>query len=1094
MNRYLNMQAYPAYLNEIFLKGRRQWLGASWGVFLISFIVYFITADRFVSFWDCPEYVVCGSRLEVGHPPGNPIWMLAMRVLTIPFPLQYHAFVINLASGLLMALASMLLARLCYFGAALLIRRNRLNLAVWPAIGGGLSFAFCDSAWFSAVEAEVYAMSAFLSLLTLWLMVRWFMTDSPGRRAQFIILISYIMGLSLGVHQLNLLVIPVLALFVCYRQSGRRVSFLKSAIYVAAGCVIVCLILFGVMNGSLFIAGIAELKAVNLFGLPPFSGVLGYMLLLLILFAIFPPIITRVNSDYLPLLIFPLLLTSGVFIFGQHNTAGLIISAVAALLLPFIPGLSKSRLQTIFFSLGFILLGYSSFTLILIRGYAAPPMNEGTPTDIFALASYIARDQYGSTPLLYGATPYSRPLTVEEFEEGHPIYRRYSLKRGNPRYVYAMPGARLYSGSGLTTPDDSARNAGMIAKGEGYLLADYTFKRVITPELDMWLPRITGSSPAHLESYESWIGMSKETMKEVRISEAVDSAGNAVGKLSADGERHKGVSYRPTYLQNLQMFLTYQAGYMYFRYLLWNFMGRQNDIPSTGEIEHGNFITGVPAIDEEMLGPSHLMPAHAWSDNKGHNNYYSIPFLLGLAGIVVLARSGRRGRRILSLSVLLFLMTGLAIVVYLNQTPGEPRERDYSFLISYATFAFWISSAGAGAASLFLRYPALRRAAVIIVSLVTPVMFVSINFDDHDRRHRGDPVALATQIIENNPNSIIFSQGDNYSFPLWYATEVEGLGKDCIIIDATYLGVPGYVVNLMRQGNLPMTATPADIAYGAYSFTRIAPDADTIPVPLIKALKSLYAAKEGAPTLRHSIVTLPSAAEDDSIVMNLHDFTSGGALIPFKKLMLLDIIATNLESPHPKRVAFLNRMLTELYRPLLPAMRQETFTTVYSPHSSPMQPEVAPMATPPNCLDPLVAEMAVHQRGCMVSHAKQILPSDTDGALRMLDMAAEAYPYSVIPPSSAPLRDSIFNEGLEYATLRMNLFEKGRNPRNIEEARKVIGMMLDDAKGWRRYYAALPEWRRHTVSQTTLRRISLIPRLEKACSRADSLINLPITQ
>ncbi|MDE6008778.1 MAG: DUF2723 domain-containing protein [Muribaculaceae bacterium] len=1072
------------YLSEIIASGARSRQWSSFAVFAISLLIYILTADRSASFWDCPEYITCASRLEVGHPPGNPIWMLAMRVITSPLPQATHPFAINLASGLMTALAAFFLSRLSWLGGAVIAGKRHRFIPVLSALAGGLSFAFCDSVWFSAVEAEVYAMSAFLSLLSLWLLVRWWVAPTAGARSRLLILIAYIMGLSLGVHQLNLLIIPVISLVIYFRFHPQGGNFTGASFAFLGGCGGVALILFGMMNGTLYLAGRFEIISVNQLGMPLFSGVLIYATLIIILFCLTLPNITYISKhrNIAFLLYFLLIFLSGIFLFSDHTIIAIILSVISASALAY-PLFSRRIVANAGWCLAFILLGFSSFALILIRGYAAPPMNEGAPTDIFALSSYLARDQYGSTPLLYGPTPFSKALLKEDYQEGKdtPVYSRIVLEKRKPRYVLARPEGRLGYRSGFVSNKEDAENYKLLSSGKpGYVLADYSYRSVTTPELNIWLPRITSSLPSHIESYGDWAGMTEETMTKVEASATLDSLGHPVGKIGNDGKRVKSVAYRPTYLQNLRYFLAYQVGYMYLRYLGWNFIGRQNDIPSTGEIEHGNVITGFSFIDNAMLGNQNFLPPEQGMMNKGRNVYYAIPFIIGIFGIVALCRKGKAGKRWAILSSLLFLMTGLAIVVYLNQTPGEPRERDYSFLVSYAVFAFWIGCGVAKGSLIFVKlFPIGRALPGIILATLSPALLFVENFDDHDRRERGEPLHLTSDMLEAMPASVIFTQGDNYTFPLWFTQETMGIGKKHCVIDLTYLSLPDYVVNLMRQGNLPITARPEDIAYGAFAFTRIAEDADTVPIPLIDALHALYADKDGAPTFRHSRVVIPGATAADTLLLNLNEFAGGGRYIPFRKLMILDILASSLQMPDPIPLRFINRCRSDIYRPILPAVRKDSYSFVYSPYTHPSALDNPGRPTPshPRYADPLLHEMVRQRRGELVATAERIASSDAVRAAALLYDIENAYPLEFYPPGDASIGDSIFHEGERMATLLYTLAAKNRRQDLRQRADLILSMLISEAESWNRFITSLPPSRRNTVSNSSRLKASRLSRL-----------------
>lgn len=1071
--------------------------------FICALAIYWFTADSSVSYWDCPEYTATASRLDVGHPPGNPVWSLAMRMATIPFDPPNHAYVVNLCSGLFMALSVFFLARIIYMLAEYVLTDKHKADIICPFVStaGALCFAFCDSAWFSAVEAEVYAMSAFLSALTIWLALLWARVRPVAAKRRLLILIAYITGLSLGVHQLNLLCIPVVALIYAFATKQGKGHCMRALGILLLSFAAVGAILMGLMNGALMICEQFELFAVNTLRLPYFSGTVAYAALTPATFIASIYAAGRWPRPVMQALLFLAVWLSGITVFGSHIIAGGIMAAILSAAV-WLPEVSRGRIQTGIWMLGFIWLGYSSFAMILIRGNASPPMNEGAPTDIFALHRYIARDQYGSKPLFYGATPYSRPMLREEWKPGAgtPDYRQFVLKKKRPVYVRLLPEARLHYRSGFIEAGDSAANRKALAMADdNYLLCDYSFERMTTPELDMWLPRITASSPSMIEAYGSWIGMDKTSMTSMEVSAAIDTLGNAVGKIGADGKRHKEPAWRPTYLQNLNMFLAYQAGYMYFRYLMWNFAGRQNDIPSTGEIEHGNFITGFSTIDDAMLGPQSQMPGKASADNPGHNVYYCLPFLFGIAGLIYLSGKKRRRLRTLGVTTVFFLMTGLAIVVYLNQTPGEPRERDYSFLGSFMAFSIWIAFgiiALSTAAFRRFRGKAAGYVCLAVPSVGLPALLALENLDDHNRNGRYETARFAANILAI-PDGIIFTHGDNFTFPLWYAQEVEGIGKGHQVIDISYLATPEYVANLMRQGKsaLSFTATQADVAYGAYAFTRIAGDADTTAIPLRDALRELYSQREGAPAFRHSRVTLPGI-DGDTLTLSLRSLTTGG-MIPFKQLMLLDIIATNNDSPNPKPVYFLSHIPTGFYKVAHGATRTLPFAEVYWPGADStvwfgaLRMQLQAMTDRrefdrrlPEYIEPVVADQHRRQRGALTRAGRLLLDrGHTEEAEICVRAAGSLHPMHLIEGESFTVADTTYHEGLELARLLIDIANASGKENYRKQAARYLADMRKTALDWKRYYTSLPTGRRSVVSNGTRRLILTI-------TTVDSLLRL----
>lgn len=640
-----------------------------------ALILYFICLDRGASLWDCPEYVLIAWRLEIGHPPGNPTWQLMANVVSrLGGSAEHAALLINATSAVAMALASAILSNVIFiFLRATILRGPGRALTLWAnlcAAAAALCFAWCDSAIFSAVEAEVYALSALLTILMLWLMLLWANARSRGQTARsrrLLILIAYLTGLGAGVHELNFLILP--ALLLIYIYGARR--------YPAA----------------------------------------------------------------------------------------------------------SSGLPTLLWSVLMLLIGATTYLLIPIRAAANPPINTGNPSTLKAFADYYRRTQYGSSPLLYGRTPYSVPLRRETYDSRTDTYSY------NTYFLNEHPDGR-----------------------KEYVYAD---------ELNMWLPRMTSSNPDDIEFYESWGGMRKEDMVAVKAPFAIDSAGYPVGRFNpATGERELVDTYRPTYLQQLRYFAGYQAGYMYFRYLLWNFAGRQNNVASTGAAETGNFITGIPAADDALLGPQSRLPASMREDNVGYNRYFLIPLIFGIIGIVALCRAGRTGRRLSAVNAIFFLFTGLLIVVYLNQNPGEPRERDYSFLGSYMAWTVWIGCGLGTMVRLLLKLRLSRRWSALVVRVAAalicigvPLQMLSQTYDDHDRRHTTGAEEVARKILTPlEPDAIIFVRGDNVIFPLWYAQEVLGLRRDVSVVAIPYLAVEWYREQLRRPGE---EALPVDLSVEA---------------------------------------------------------------------------------------------------------------------------------------------------------------------------------------------------------------------------------------------------------------------------------------
>lgn len=874
-------------------------------IFLLSALLYALTAEPTVSYWDCPEYVTTAARLEPGHPPGNPVWTLTARIFTLLVPApQYAALAVNIMSGICSAVAVMLLfLTLCILIRKLIVpsgqegylARRQTFITLAGSLCGAAALAVSDTFWFSATEAEVYAMSVMLTALTFWLAFRWGEAVGRPNSSRYLVLIAYITGLAIGVHQLNLLVLPALALIVVfYVRDSLRPGVLAAVML--ASLVIIAAVLFAMMPGVLDLAGKFEIFAVNTLALPLHSGTLIYVFLTLAAL-IAAALLTgsdRHKSLSLVISAFAIWLC-GLLSFGGAPLVGAILCL--AILIPsliFRRRFSMIPLNITMWCAAMLFTGYCSYALIIIRGAANPPLNTGAPSDIFALTSYLHRDQYGGAPLLYGPTPYSQPLyeeTVTRDENGKPQYRYTSFHRDTTAVRYSpVPG-----------PDGRPV----------YRVSSCIEKLAYPPELNMWFPRIYSGNPDDIESYAGWTGMTADNMTRVRASAAIDSAGNYIGRFDPDSARHvKKKVLRPTYLQNLSMFAGYQMSYMYFRYLLWNFAGRQNDVYGQGEADAGNFITGFDALDALMLEHPEKMPPDIGRDNPGHHEYYLLPLLLGIIG---LAYQCARSRRQFAIVLLFFILTGVAIVVYLNQTPGQPRERDYSFVGSFYAWCIWIGMGACflaeEAASLWsaTRRRMLRRPVAVVLMLAVvavPVVMAVENFPDHDRSGRYATRDYALNMLEPLPkNAVIFVNGDNFTFPLWYLQEVEGKRPDVRTVNLAYTATPWYVLQLAVPGpgspalklGIPAEKMnlPALTRYLVVNIGHGTADARTA----IGRLFSTTPLPDKRPTIAADSLRLPMPGGNDSVTVSLRDVSGGKSYIRLDRLIMLSIIAHNTDRP-----------------------------------------------------------------------------------------------------------------------------------------------------------------------------------------------------
>ncbi len=696
-------------------------------VFIVSAVTYLSTIEPTASFWDCGEFIASSYKLEVGHPPGNPVFQLIARFFTMFGDASHAAVMVNIMSALCSAATIFLLyLTIVFFVKRLVPVREDGTYATGAAIAilgsgatGALAYCFSDTFWFSAVEGEVYAMSSLFTALVIWAMTRWYeQADSPHAN-RWIILISFLMGLSIGVHLLNLLTIPALVFMYFYRkrEKGKFTfgEFLKIGLL---SVVILALILFIIIPLLPKAAALADLFFVNALGLPFNTGAAFFMA------AVF-----------------------ALCFWGAFRT------------------MRKGKVfwNTAILCLTVIIVGFSIFSIDIIRSCAKTPTNEYQPDNAFTLVRYLSREQYGSTPILYGQY-YDAP-----FETSVP---KYWTPLGG-RYVHA----------------DGPVEARYDAAGK------------------MLFPRMWYADPAgkYVEFYNYY--------------------------TQGKGRKISGAQYRkPTMGANLRYFFDYQVNWMYWRYFMWNFAGRQNEIhsPSPGNLFYGNWESGIKPLDEFRLGDQSRAPK-VLAENKGKNHYYMLPLLLGLLGLFFQFDKDKRGAWLV---FLIFFMTGLAIVVYLNQTPNQVRERDYAYAGSFYAFCIWIGLAAAGLWSWICetakahRHSAALAAACTAACLCVPALMAQQNWDDHDRSNRRTSVEMASNYLNSvGEQGILITHGDNDTFPLWYAQEVEGVRTDVRICNTSLLGTDWYIDQMKWACNeskpLPLSIGQSQYLYGTNEFVYI---------------------------------------------------------------------------------------------------------------------------------------------------------------------------------------------------------------------------------------------------------------------------------
>ena len=1027
-----------------------------WLAFITSLTLYWLTVDPGASYWDCPEYLLTALRLEVGHPPGNPGWTLTHRFVSSLFSdPSVQVRVVNMMSGFFTALSVMILCAVSISIMRWIWPKDRKSL--WrdlaintSSLAGSLCFAWSDSAWYSAVEAEVYAMSLLLSALTVWMSVKWSFSLSRSARERWLVALMYVIGFSLGVHQLNLLVLPAVAMVMASRRCRhKKIGFLRLLLAFALGCAVVVVILKVFMPGSVALAGWADLLAVNTFGYPYWSGAIVFWSMALVV------------------------VTAAAIVFGFHFR----------------------NISTALWCTAAVMIGFSVYILIPIRAWANPPVNEGNPSDIFALAGYLDRRQYGESPLFYGRTPYSRIMRMERCsvdEQGDTV-RDYSWNALNvigPDMRPMVKKGHIPDRSRFLSDADRELNDLINSRDSvpGYVVAGFRTRPRLTPELNMWIPRIFASSSGDLAAYRDWTGMDSASMVSVRISEAYDSLGRAVPMRDADGKPMERYALRPTYLQSMTYMFGYQIGYMYLRYLMWNYSGRQNDVSSTGEIDHGNFITGFDPVDDLMLGPQSQLPPELGFENEGRNVYWCIPFILGIVGIVWLFKGSRRilrterMRLTAGISMVLFLLTGLAIVFYLNQTPGEPRERDYSFLGSFWTFALWICFG----MLLILRKAGRRWVRIVALAFVcaVPLWMLAENYRDHDRSHRSATLDYATNLLESlDDDAILFVDGDNYIFPLWFAQEVMGVRRDVTVICNAYLGSDWYVTQLMipRYGydGVRMLATEGDIALGNYNMVRF-PSVSSDTIPALDALHALYSDQAATPSFKSRWLEMGKDSAD-RWVFDLLSVPGKGvsSIAGLREVAVIDIVASNAASRYPRSIYWHQNLQKNKYIGFFPYTRQGLFARKLMPHASDSivlldeSLRVLPKLrwggldlAPYPGVD--VTSQAAMQRASMIRLAESLAADGRhDQALHVAKSALVRYPFNLIPFTIRHHIDSAYFEARRIAyVLSVSGIECG-DTAAISLAREISVADSLRSLSFRRYRESLPSWRRSAMSPDT---------------------------
>jgi len=745
-----------------------------WIIFAVATAVYFLTIEPTASWWDCGEYIATAFKLQVGHPPGAPFFQLAGRIFSL-FAMGDTSQVALMINGM-SALSSSFTILFLFWSISMIARKlfgKAEELSGWQMIAvfgaasvGSLAYTFSDSFWFSAVEGEVYAMSSFFTAIVFWAILKWDTVADNTGSFRWIILIAYLIGLSVGVHLLNLLAIPAIAFVYYFRKF--KPSFKGIVITGVISILVLSLIMYGIIPEVVNLYAHSELLFVNSFGLPFNTGTIFFTLLIisLLVFAIRATIsnsdrdkkTTWVLSGLLALLLLTESKSGGSFILR------LMVLGVFAYLV-YLARKHRELLNTAVLSFAFILIGYSSFLIIIIRANTNTPINENNPSNAISLLSYLNREQYGDWPLFSGPY-YNSPIA--DYEDGNPVYLRDDVKK---KYVIADSRSQ-------TIP-------------------------VYDPAFTTVFPRMwSNQKQIHIREYKRW--------GEVQ--------GIPISHTGRDGKTETIV--KPTFAENLRFFFNYQVGFMYFRYFMWNFAGRQNDIQGHGEIENGNWITGIESWDKNKTGTQENLPFSM--KNTARNTFYFLPFLLGLIGLFYQINKDSKNALVVAL---LFIMTGLAIIVYLNQYPYQPRERDYAYAASFYAFAIWIGIGVIGIISLISKILNNKISALLITILCLgiPYLMAKQGWDDHDRSGKYAARDFAINYLEScEPNAILFTNGDNDTFPLWYAQEVEGIRTDVRVVNYMLASGEWYIHQMQRKvyesDPLPLQLTAAQYDKGMNNY------------------------------------------------------------------------------------------------------------------------------------------------------------------------------------------------------------------------------------------------------------------------------------
>ncbi len=811
-----------------------------WVAFIIAAFTYCSTIEPTASFWDCPEFITTAYKQEIGHPPGAPFFMLLGNFFThFASDTTQVAKMVNTMSALLSAVCIMFLFWTITHLARRLVISDWKELTTSKLIAieasgmvGALIYTFSDTFWFSAVEGEVYAFSSAFTAVVFWLILKWEDHADEPHSDRWLVLIAYMTGLSIGVHLLNLLCIPAIVL-VYYYKKVPHANLKGSLLALFLSFLVVVAVLYGVVPGIITVGGWFELFFVNTLGCPFNTGEIVYIICLVasVIWGIYETCNASEKNEKKQNIAFVLGFGMlGIPFYGYGWTAaitGIIVLVILWFVLGYkrkqevvtgvdeSTGIAKKKMQllplisarvknTALLCMMMLMIGYSSYALIVIRSSANPPMDQNSPEDIFTLGSYLSRDQYGDRPLFYGQA-YTSQVALEV--------------DGNMCKPVMKEGAPVYQRKEKASADEK----------DSYFVVSHKNKYIYAQ--NMLFPRMYSS--AHAQAYEDWMGGVEGT------------------EIPYDRCGESMMVKMPSQFDNIRFFLSYQCNFMYWRYFMWNFAGRQNDIQGNGEPEHGNWITGFSFIDDSLYGDQSKLPDDL-KENKGHNVFYCMPLILGLIGLFWQAwytrkkkvmKNGKEEEVLLPIGIqqfwivfFLFFMTGLAIVIYLNQTPMQVRERDYAYAGSFYAYAIWCGLGVLAIIDILKRKMKLSGTAVTaivaVVTLLVPIQMASQTWDDHDRSNRytcrdfGQNYLMS---LQEKGNPIIFTNGDNDTFPLWYNQEVEGVGTDARVCNLSYLQTDWYIDQMKRPAynspSVPITWSRLDFCSGTNEYVSVEPEA-----------------------------------------------------------------------------------------------------------------------------------------------------------------------------------------------------------------------------------------------------------------------------